>query len=708
MKKSLGVFGPPTLTLILLTHWFFLGDFPIYIFKTKPHYLLILAIILIFFIFFYKIILKYKEFLLNNLYHYRYLIALIIIIVGVLCEVSGSSIGIWGDYLYSEQYDKVLFGIDRSIRSDEFATSTIWTFSQFSNPDNLLPYFSQIVRGTKTDMFLLLNQPVYALPIIFKPAQWGYLILGLNKGLSFAWLVRFFMMFMALFEMLMLVLKRDKTFAFIGATLISYGPAVQWWSMGPAEILTWGSVAVIIVYHYIQTENYVKRTVLALLLSWVATAYAIILYPAWQVPYLYVFVTISIYFIVTNWKNMVFDWKKDIPIIVCALSLTLLCLVAILNGSKEALQLTMQTAYPGARSSSGGGDFFDSFVTGYPFSIWYPTLGLAEERGMNVFYDFFPLGMILATYVWIKKKDGLMTALLLLNIFFITYIVAGIPNILSKISLLSFTISPRLIPILSFVNILLVLRSLVVLQKEFSRRTSLILSFVLSSLIMLFAYHSTSAYITSSLIQDGTNVLKTSMVKWAIIVLSYFILMLVIHSILTFNKKRFLKISLVIIFLSGVMINPIRIGSDVIFKSSLVTNIKSITDYDKESKWIVDSIGYPLTNIPLVAGAPTLNSTNAYPNLELWKSLDTNGQYDEIYNRYAHVIIELTNSEETVFELLHPDAFKVQLPITKLKDLNVTYFVSIRDLSVFNTENIKFELQSTADSYLIYKVEFFQ
>ncbi|HEM5084111.1 TPA: hypothetical protein U1218_002223, partial [Streptococcus suis] len=89
-------------------------------------------------------------------------------------------------------------------------------------------------------------------------------------------------------------------------------------------------------------------------------------------------------------------------------------------------------------------------------------------------------------------------------------------------------------------------------------------------------------------------------------------------------------------------------------------NIKSITDYDKESKWIVDSIGYPLTNIPLVAGAPTLNSTNAYPNLELWKSLDTNGQYDEIYNRYAHVIIELTNSEETVFELLHPDAFKVQ------------------------------------------------
>ncbi|HEM5155466.1 TPA: hypothetical protein U1276_002289, partial [Streptococcus suis] len=143
----------------------------------------------------------------------------------------------------------------------------------------------------------------------------------------------------------------------------------------------------------------------------------------------------------------------------------------------------------------------------------------------------------------------------------------------------------------------------------------------------------------------------------------------------------------------------------VIFKSSLVTNIKSITDYDKESKWIVDSIGYPLTNIPLVAGAPTLNSTNAYPNLELWKSLDPHSLYTEIYNRYAHVIVEITNAEEVVFELLQPDVFKVFIPISKLEEMDVKYIISIRDLSTFNTESIQFELQSTAENYLIYKIE---
>lgn len=706
MNKSLGAFMPPILTFILFLHWFFLRDFPIEIFKTKPYYLLILATILFLFVYFYKILLNYKEILLYNLYRYRYFVVIAIIVIGVLLELSGSSIGIWGDYLYSEQYDKVLFGVDRPVRSDEFATSTIWTFSQFSNTENLLPYFSQIVRGTKTDMFLLLNQPVFALPIIFKPAQWGYLILGMNKGLSFAWLVRFFMMFMSLFEMLMLVLKRDKTLAFLGASLISFGPAVQWWSMGPAEILTWGSVAVIIVYYYIHTKSYLKRIIFAILLSWVATAYAIVLYPAWQVPFLFVFVIISLYIIVSDWENMFFYWKKDIPIIISALFLTLIFLLLILNLSREVLQLTMQTVYPGARSSNGGGDYFYSFATGYPFSIWYPTLGLAEERGMNVFYDFFPLGMILSTYAWVKKKDGLLTVLLLLNIFFLTYIVAGIPNILAKISLLSFTISPRLITIFSFVNILLVLRSLVVLKKELSKRASLILSFVLTSISMLFAYNSTVDYISSSLIQDATNNLKVSIEKWLILLISYFVLFLAVHAVLSFNKQRFLKISLVIIFLSGVMVNPIRIGSDVIFKSNLVTNIKSITNLDNQSKWIVDSVGYPLTNIPLVAGAPTLNSTNAYPNLDLWRSLDDKGQYNDIYNRYAHVMIELTNSEDVSFELLYPDAFKVILPVSKLKDLNVKYLVSIRDLTVFNSENIHFELHSTADSYLIYKVEY--
>lgn len=708
MLKYVEKYFLPILIFFLIVHWFLLGDSPLLLLKTKPYYLLPIGIGLILFLLVFQILNRFKKEISIYVYKYRYFIVFFLIFLGILFEFSGSSIGIWGDYLNTEELDNVLFGVSRSIRSDEFATSTIWTFSQFANPQALLPYFSEIVRGTKTDMFILLNQPVYALPILFKPAQWGYLFLGLNKGLSFAWLVRFFLMFMSLFEMLFLILKRDKKLAFIGATLISYGPAVQWWSMGPAEILTMGSIAVIIVYHYVHTDNYIKRLLLALLLSWAATAYALVIYPAWQVPYLYVFVTIALYFIIIQWKQMIFNWKKDIPIIFGALALTFICLLAIVFVSKEAIQLTLQTAYPGARSSAGGGMEFFSFVTGYPFSIWYPTFGLFEERGMNVFYDFFPLGMILATYVWIKKKDGLSTALLLLNLFFIAYMVAGIPTILAKVTLLSFTMTARIIPIFSFINIILILRSVTFLKDTFTQRSNKIISFLLASLVIFFAYNSTSAYITTSISTNGASELKISVVRWGILLISYIILMYSFYALLSFNKQRILKISLIIAFLSGVMINPVRVGTDVIFGSPLVSNIQTITKKDTKSKWLVDSIGYPMTNLPLVAGAPTINSTNAYPNLELWQSLDTNNLYNDVYNRYSHILVELTNSDEPVFELLQPDVFKVMLPISKLAQLDVKYIISIRDLSSFNTEDIHFELQSTADNYLIYKVEFLQ
>ncbi|HFI0447686.1 TPA: hypothetical protein ACGOW0_002149 [Streptococcus suis] len=696
------------LVMVLITHWFFLGDHPIYQFKSKPYYLLIFCFILFLLILLYKLLIKHRIFIFDKLYKYRYLFVFIIISFGVIFEISGSSIGIWGDYLNSEEFDKVLFGMSRSIRSDEFGASTIWTFSQFSNPESLLPYFSEVARGTKTDMFILLNQPVYALPIIFKPYQWGYLFLGLNKGLSFAWFVRFFLMFMSLFEMLMLVLKRNKSLAFMGAALISFGPAVQWWSMGPAEILTWGSLAVIIVYHYIHTNNYLVRILLAISLSWVAVAYALVLYPAWQVPFLYVFIIISLYFIITNWRSIDFSWTKDLLIIFGALLLTLASLGGILYISKDAIQVTLQTAYPGARRSAGGGQEFFSFVTGYPFSIWYPTLGLAEERGMNVFYDFFPIGIILASYAWIKKKDGLLTTLLLLNIIFISYMVSGIPNVLAKISLLSFTTSVRIMPVFSFLNIILILRSLVVLDKNLSKRTSLIVSFLLASLVMFFAYNSTSNYISNSLSYEGISEMKLAVFRGCIIIVSYFLLMIAFYSILTNKKNWFLKVSIIIVFLSGMMVNPVRIGSDVIFKSNLVTKIKEITDIDKESKWLVDYVGYPMTNLPIVAGAPTINSTNAYPNLDLWRSLDPNNKYSDIYNRYAHILVEINNSDEVVFELLQPDVFKVYLPVSKLKDMNVKYLVSIRDLSEYNSEFVNFELESTADNYLIYRVRYLQ
>lgn len=641
----------------------------------------------------------------DGVYRYRYLVVLVLFVLGISLELTGSSIGIWGDYLHSTEHDRVLFGLSRPIRSDEFATSTAWTFSQLTDPDQFLPYFGDVVRGEVTDMYILLNQPVLDLAMIFKPAHWGYLFLGLEKAFSYHWLFRLFFMIMTLFEFFMIVVEKRKGLALSATLLVAFGPAVQWWSLGGAEVLSMGALAVILVHSYLKTTNYLKRILFATLLGWCATAYALVLYPAWQVPYLYIFVTIALWLFVKEVSQTVFDWKKDIPIISLSVFVVLAGLFYVVTKSWDAIQLTMNTAYPGARQSAGGGDFYFSMATGYPFSIWYPMFGLTDERGMNVFYDFFPLGMLSSLLVWLRKKDSLSACLMILNAFFMAYMLIGIPDSLAKITLMSMTMTQRLIPIFSFLNILLLFRSLSLKDWSLDKRTKGVLAGALTFGVMLFALYSTKAYIETVLTPFASSPLQFAFQKLLVIGLTIGLLYLAFRALLGENNRRIVFFVGLIAFLSGISVNPLRSGADVILDSELVSEIKAIDDA-QEGDWIVDGLGYPMTNVPLFAGAPTLNSTNAYPNLELWKSLDPSGQYEEIYNRYAHVLVDLVVDGEPVFELVQPDVFRLALPVDLLDDLQVSYIMSSRDLSLYNQELLTFTLIEEANGIFIYKVTY--
>ncbi|HFI0514409.1 TPA: hypothetical protein ACGOXW_002184, partial [Streptococcus suis] len=614
-------------------------------------------------------------------------------VIAIVFELSGSSIGLWGNYLNTGDYDNVLFGSSRSVRSDEFAASVPWAFSQMTDNDSSYLYVNNIVRGTATDMFLLLNQPVFDFAVIFKPAHWGYLFLGIDKGLAYTWVFRTLFLFATLFEFLMLVLKRNKVLSVIGALLVVFGPAVQWWTIGGAEIISFGALAAIIAYHYFLISDYRIRLLFALLLSWCATGFLLVLYPAWQVPYLIFFVAVALYFIISNWNPSNFKFQKDIPIIAIFFLVTLGSLIYCFSKSMPAIEAMLNTAYPGKRQSFGGGQFFFSMATGYPFSIFYSIFGLIDERGMNVFYDFFPLGIIGSSFAWIVKKDRLSATMLIINLFFLVYMIAGFPTVLAKVTLMSFTMTQRLIPIFSFINIILLLRSIVVVESHFDKRTKIIIASIMTILIMVFAINSTMPYIEQSISVYTSSPILFSIYRFLCVSCSVFILFCAIYSIISRSETSLLSWVLIIAISSGVMVNPLRSGTDVIFKSKLVQEIKKVDD-KQEGVWIVESMGYPMTNVPLFAGAPTLNSTNAYPNMQLWKSIDDGADDSDIYNRYAHIIIELTQEPNVVFELVQPDVFKVLLPVEKLSEIGITYILSERDLTVFNSESITFEMIS--------------
>ena len=125
-----------------------------------------------------------------------------------------------------------------------------------------------------------------------------------------------------------------------------------------------------------------------------------------------------------------------------------------------------------------------------------------------------------------------------------------------------------------------------------------------------------------------------------------------------------------------------------------------------EALWAVEGVGFPCINMGIMAGAPTVNSTNVYPNLDRWEILDQKGTNEKVYNRYAHISIVLKESGNPEFLLNQPDVFTVSLTGSSLKQLGVTYLMSGREsLREYESEKIKFIKIKNVGNYSIYRIE---
>lgn len=630
------------------------------------------------------------------IYKYRYYIAIIIFILCIIFEISGSSIGVWNDFVKTNvTEDGVILGKSRGIRSDEWAVLTPMSFSQIFNG---FKYFSDLVRGGSTDVFIVYGLPTLNLMEIFRPFQIGYLFLGLAKGLSFFWCGRFIALFLVSFELGMIITNKNKLLSLVQAILITLSPMIQWWFAvnGIAEIFIFGQLAIILLHKYMNTDNLKKRILYLLGLIVCAGGYILVFYPAWQIPMIYVFLGLAIWTIMINIKNCKIN-RKDIVSIIVAILIFAGCMIYVLANSIDTIKSVMGTVYPGARMETGG-NVQNSF-TQYIMNIFLPfkSVGLntnsCEEATM---FTLFPMGIIIASIVFLreKKKDLGLICLLIPYMFLGIWCIWGFPEIISKLTLMSNSQAPRSIIALGFLEILILIRGLSIIKEPLKRIPSILISIITTIWIVGLAERNNALYIN-----------KMMMICMGImcVYLFYFIL----RYKAKYAKYLFACGITFVMVMTGGTINPIRSGVDVIYDSEIIKEIQKINEKE-QGKWIVESLGFPYGNYLLMAGAATINSTNTYPDIQKWYKLDEEAKYEDIYNRYAHIIMNLKGSEdeyENKFELVHPDTFLVNVDLQDLQELDVKYIFTLNDLEKYQTENIKLELIYNYENYNIYQIK---
>ena len=636
--------------------------------------------------------------LIESFHKYRYVICVFVFLICLIFEFNGSSIGIYESSLNKTKKDNgVLFGISRNIRADEFSVNTPMALSQVNTG---FKFENDAYRATSTNMFIIYGQPVWDISMIFRFFQIGYLIFGSGRGLAFFWSLRIIALFIISYEFGLFVFNKNKKLSLTYSILVFLSPVIQWWFAinGLVEMIIFAELGIIVLKKFLLEEKTIKK-VFELCLLWICVGtFLLTFYPAWMIPCFYIFLPIVIWVILDNRKEVKFNIFNIILCVIVSVIFVML-IGRVFIKSYDVIALSMNTVYPGNRLSQGGEDGNIKLYLNQFFNIFLPTCReIDNECETSLFIDFSYLTIFIVLYLIFKEKyfkDKLVNLILFFEVFLNTYIILGFPEIISKVTLMNYTMSLRVIQVLGILNLILLFRILSIdeLKDElkFKNRTTIFISLIITTIIVVLLMLN---------YRDFFNVVRLIIIG-----------LICFTSCISILKRKYnllIYTSIVLVFFSSMFVNPLRIGCDIITDVETFNNLVKL-DNEDTGVWMLEEIKHPIPkNLFPMNGLKTINSVNVYPNIELWKRIDKDGKYEDVYNRYAHIQMYIDNTTKSAeFSLQRPDSFCVKITEDDLKALGIKYVVRnvLEDELVLNNGVLVEEIYKD-ELFKVYKLKY--
>lgn len=617
------------------------------------------------------------------LHAHRFVIGAGIVAFCVLLDLNGSSLNSWNYMLGWDYQQGVVYGTPRVVRGDEFSVATPLAFAQEYNDYG---YFNALMGNRPSDMFIIKDAPVWALGEIFRPFHWGYLLLGSSRGLAFYWSARLVALFLAGYQFFLMLCANRRRLAVFGGVLVTFAPLTQWWFAVNSlpEMLIAIFLSIVMFHRYIDDRDSWHRLGYAAVIFECAGMFILTLYPAWQIPLAYVLLLLIIWTCAEKRRVLRFTKRDAVNLVVVLLAFAV-CIGSVLRASYPTIQATLNTSYPGHRVSTGNGfplwTTFNGLASlAYPFKEY---IGLFNSSESAMMIDFFPLGFVLFVIAEIrfKRHDVLSWMLAIYSGVCLLYMNFGLPGIVAKLMLFSMTTSPRCYFAFALANILLLLRSMSRFNFHPTRRLLLFVS------IGAVAYAVVAALCARRYSVDYVNIpLFVMMVVFVIIG---------VIAIITWRTvwgARAMALIIAALVFTGMSVNPIQYSSAAITDQPISNEVKAIQS-NQPGVWLVDgSNGGTVSQLLAANGVTTLNTVYVTPNLELWRRIDPEGQWKNIYNRYAFVNFDIVAQKpDKPFTLIGLDRFSVKATPDMLMKLGVNYVLTSQDLSQMHVDGYRFE-----------------
>lgn len=635
------------------------------------------------------------------IHKHRYKIACAFMLFVMIFKYSGSSIVNFDGLIQSHNDDTryhTLLGRARMIRTDEWATSTTYILSQ-SKSSTPFQYYSGVLRGTKTDMFSVANSAVTDILMLGRVFQIGFMLFGNDVGLSFYWYIRLVAMMLGAYELCLILTKKNKKVSLCGMIVITFSAAVQWWYC--MDTLIWGQIAIVLIDKFMNTDKKRNKYLCALGILISGLSYIFVFYPAWLISFGYVFLALAIWVVIKNVKygNYKFN-KHDIIVIL----ITILCMGLLLGRwymlSKDTLVAEMSTDYPGERNEVGGGALN---LYSYFYNIFFTFEDYLNPCEFSSMLSLFPIPILLGLIYVIRNKKDLhfWIPMLTVTMFLSIWCIWGFPSILAQITKMSMSTAGRASIPLGTACIYLLIYLIGNWQDgdklvTKNRKVTFCIALILD-LYIIYKAKTTIGYAEEFKYLDRFKILLGGEIFLALI-----------YGVLNIDNEKIKNYTIygliIVALVTGLRVNPIIRTTDIFYTKPVAIKMQEIKKEDPSALWVVNDGGWYINDYALANGIKVLNSTQLYPNMELFKTLlgDKAEESRSIYNRYAHMNLEITD-KDTEVSLLYADNIALKLNYKDLSKIDVKYVLSTESFSKKNFSNY-FEEIYNEDGIYIYKV----
>lgn len=579
---------------------------------------------------------------------------LVTVVLGVMIVLGygGTSSGVHAMNLGFGHDPRLIAGIPRAIRSDEWLVQQGWVVSQHvrGNP---------VVNGNfpgGTDMTVLNELPNWDWSSLFRPHLWGYLLFGLDIGAAwFWWIPAIAVLSGAYLVVLMLVPRRPFTAAVLAVSVL-FMPFVQWWYT-PSTLwsVAWPLIAMAGTVWIMKDVRRWTRWLWAGLIGYTAITTAMGLYVPYILPGVLAFLAFAIGMLLRRWRGDGVRFRtmltQIVPLLVTGAAAMVVLGVWVVTRWSTIMAI-QSTVYPGQRSIPTGylwtQDPHLTGIGGFPWnqllkSTSMPTLvggNSSEGSGILLLAAFLTPGLVwLLVMAWRRNRrpDLLVLTMLVFLAICAAYLLVPGWDAIARLLQLD-RVPPERFRIV-FLVLLPVIAALVIEKVDALRTRWTWAPGVLSALLTAASF----VPLVVTFRELDPIVLKLTP-RWpiiaAVIVIAVFLFF--VRSLAPIAALGILSTVLV----TGWGVNPVYRGVFDLSSTSAGRAVERI-DRAEPGTWI--SVGSAEARATIVeSGVESLTGVQGYPSKKMWDEIDPTGKYEYEWNRLGHVGWSLGSGPVTV------------------------------------------------------------